>query len=84
VDFRGKKYLVGSSTAFAFNSLHSAKDYIFAQLMGGLVGALLVYGNYYHAIDIYEGGAGVRTLATAGFFSTYAVCANCPSLNNHI
>ncbi|KAG6860167.1 hypothetical protein C0995_014839 [Termitomyces sp. Mi166 len=46
--------------------------YIFAQLMGGLVGAALVYANYFHAIDIFEGGKGVRTLKTAGLFSTYA------------
>ncbi|KAF8345029.1 aquaporin-like protein [Amanita rubescens] len=47
--------------------------YIFCQLLGGLVGAAIIYGNYYHAIDIYEGGPGIRTLATAGFFSTYAL-----------
>jgi aquaglyceroporin related protein len=47
--------------------------YIFAQLMGGLVGAALIYANYFHAIDIFEGGRGVRTLSTAGLFSTYAV-----------
>ena len=41
--------------------------------MGGLAGAALVYANYYRAIDIFEGGAEVRTLATAGLFSTYAV-----------
>lgn len=42
--------------------------------MGGLVGAALVYANYFHAIDIFEGGQGVRTLKTASLFSTYAVC----------
>lgn len=47
--------------------------YILAQFMGGLVGAALVYANYFHAIDIFEGGRGVRTLNTAGLFSTYAV-----------
>ncbi|KAF5384163.1 hypothetical protein D9615_003364 [Tricholomella constricta] len=47
--------------------------YLFAQLMGGLVGAALVYANYFHAIDIFEGGRGVRTLKTAGLFSTYAL-----------
>ncbi|KAK2460762.1 hypothetical protein APHAL10511_007232 [Amanita phalloides] len=47
--------------------------YIFAQLMGGLVGAALVYANYFRAIDIFEGGGGVRTLKTAGLFSTYAL-----------
>ena len=47
--------------------------YIFGQLMGGIVGAALVYADYFHAIDIYEGGRGVRTLKTASLFSTYAV-----------
>ena len=47
--------------------------YIFAQLMGGIFGAALVYANYYHAINLFEGGSR-RTLATAGFFGTYAVC----------
>ncbi|KAG6878847.1 hypothetical protein C0992_007156 [Termitomyces sp. T32_za158] len=47
--------------------------YIFAQLMGGLVGAAIVYANYFHAIDIFEGGRGVRTLQTASLFSTYAM-----------
>lgn len=41
--------------------------------MGGVVGAALVYADYFHAIDIYEGGRGVRTLKTASLFSTYAV-----------
>ncbi|KAF8334403.1 aquaporin-like protein [Amanita rubescens] len=47
--------------------------YIFCQLMGGFVGAAIIYGNYYHAINIYEGGPEIRTLATAGLFSTYAL-----------
>ncbi|KAF8221181.1 aquaporin [Tricholoma matsutake] len=47
--------------------------YIFAQLMGGLVGSTMVYANYFHAIDIFEGGRGVRTLRTASLFATYAV-----------
>ncbi len=47
--------------------------YMFAQLMGGIFGAALVYANYYQAINIYEGGRGIRTLKTAGFFGTYAV-----------
>jgi len=47
--------------------------YMFAQVMGGLVGAGLVYANYIHAIDIFEGGREVRTLATASLFSTYAL-----------
>ncbi|KAF5339642.1 hypothetical protein D9758_015589 [Tetrapyrgos nigripes] len=47
--------------------------YILAQLMGGLVGGGIIYANYIHAIDIVEGGRGIRTLKTAGLFSTYAV-----------
>jgi len=47
--------------------------YITAQLFGAIVGAALVYANYFHAIDIFEGGRGVRTLKTAGLFSTYAL-----------
>lgn len=47
--------------------------YMMAQLMGALVGSALIYANYFHAIDIYEGGRGIRTQATASLFSTYAV-----------
>ncbi|KAF5392902.1 hypothetical protein D9757_001001 [Collybiopsis confluens] len=47
--------------------------YIFGQLMGGLVGGALVYADYFHAIDIFEGGRGIRTLKTASLFSTYAL-----------
>ncbi|KAG7095777.1 hypothetical protein E1B28_006481 [Marasmius oreades] len=47
--------------------------YCFAQLMGALVGAGIVYANYIHAIDIFEGGRHIRTLKTAGLFSTYAL-----------
>lgn len=47
--------------------------YIIAQVLGAWVGAAIVYGNYIHAIDIYEGGVGIRTLKTAGLFASYAV-----------
>ncbi|KAJ6508473.1 aquaporin [Mycena sanguinolenta] len=47
--------------------------YILAQVLGGLCGAGLVYANYFHAINIFEGGRDVRTLATASLFSTYAL-----------
>jgi len=47
--------------------------YIISQLLGGIIGAALVYWNYFHAIDIFEGGKGVRTLKTASLFSTYAL-----------
>lgn len=40
--------------------------------MGGIVGAAVVYANYFHAIDLFE-GHGVRTLSTASLFSTYSV-----------
>ncbi|KAJ7131731.1 putative aquaporin 4 [Mycena crocata] len=47
--------------------------FIFAQTLGGFIGAALVYANYFHAIDIFEGGAGIRTMKTAGVFGTYAL-----------
>ncbi|KAF7796448.1 hypothetical protein EIP86_007625 [Pleurotus ostreatoroseus] len=48
--------------------------YIFAQVMGGLCGAGLIYADYIHAIDIVEGGRHIRTVpGTAGLFSTYAL-----------
>ncbi|KAJ3512681.1 hypothetical protein NLJ89_g3385 [Agrocybe chaxingu] len=47
--------------------------YIFSQVMGGLVGAALVYAQYFHAIDIFEGGRHQRTQQTAGLFATYAL-----------
>ncbi|KAF6751659.1 aquaporin-like protein [Ephemerocybe angulata] len=46
--------------------------FILAQVLGALVGAALVYGLYFQAIDIFE-GAGVRTQATAGIFATYSL-----------
>jgi len=46
-----------------------------AQLLGALVGAAIVYATYFHAIDIVEGGRGIRTISgTAGLFATYPVC----------
>lgn len=49
--------------------------YILAQLLGGICGAGIVYANYYHAINLYEGGAGIRTISGTGdLFGTYAVC----------
>ena len=47
--------------------------FIFAQVMGALCGAAIVYANYFHAIDLFEGGRGNRTLSTASLFATYAV-----------
>ncbi len=48
--------------------------YIFAQVMGGVCGAGIIYANYIHAIDVVEGGRHIRTVpGTANLFSTYAV-----------
>ena len=44
-----------------------------SQLLGGICGAGIVYGNYLRAIDINEGGREIRTLATAGYFGTIPV-----------
>ncbi|KAJ6469522.1 aquaporin-like protein [Mycena sanguinolenta] len=46
--------------------------FIFAQTLGGFIGAAIIYANYFHAINIFEGGAGIRTLKTAGAFGTFA------------
>ncbi|KAJ7855667.1 aquaporin-like protein [Mycena leptocephala] len=45
--------------------------FIFAQTLGGFIGAAIVYANYFHAIDIFE-GSGIRTMKTAGVFGAYA------------
>ena len=49
--------------------------------MGAMCGAGVIYANYIHAIDIFEGGRNVRTVpGTAAIFSTYAVRAVWSSL----
>ncbi|KAL4874789.1 aquaporin-like protein [Aspergillus karnatakaensis] len=51
--------------------------YAVSQLLGGMCAAAIIYGNYKSAIDVYEGGSGVRTVpgysdtATGGIFCTY-------------
>ncbi|CDR42089.1 CYFA0S08e03488g1_1 [Cyberlindnera fabianii] len=49
--------------------------YIFAQGLGGYVGALLVYATYIQSINDFEGGNGVRSVygdtASAGIFCTF-------------
>ncbi|THH26530.1 hypothetical protein EUX98_g7663 [Antrodiella citrinella] len=52
-------------------------QYIAAQVMGGFIGAGLVYANYIHTIDLVEGSRHIRTVppetpGTAGWFATYA------------
>ncbi|KDQ17737.1 hypothetical protein BOTBODRAFT_172164 [Botryobasidium botryosum FD-172 SS1] len=47
--------------------------YILAQIVGAVCGAGIVYANYHTAIDLYEGGRGIRTVpGTAALFGTYA------------
>lgn len=49
--------------------------YLVAQVLGAMTAAAVVYGNYKSAIDVFEGGAGIRTVgldtSTAGIFCTY-------------
>jgi len=62
-------------------SWFKAFTYIFGQIIGAWLGALVVFANYSRAIDIFEGGTGQKTLKTAGLFSTYPLAyvssANC-------
>ncbi|KAH9464172.1 hypothetical protein Pst134EB_003706 [Puccinia striiformis f. sp. tritici] len=45
-----------------------------AQLTGSVTGAALTYWNYRHAIDLFEGGGGARTIEkTGGLFFTSAL-----------
>ncbi|SMR48555.1 unnamed protein product [Zymoseptoria tritici ST99CH_1E4] len=45
--------------------------YLIAQVLGAMCASGVVYANYYSAIDQFEGGSGIRTMATAGIFCTY-------------
>lgn len=51
--------------------------YVLAQTLGGFVASGIVYANYRSAIDVFEGGVGIRTVgletSTAGIFCTYSV-----------
>jgi len=47
--------------------------FIAAQTLGAMCGAGIIYANYFHAIDLFEGGRGIRTLSTASLFATYAL-----------
>ncbi|EIM85991.1 aquaporin [Stereum hirsutum FP-91666 SS1] len=44
--------------------------YIFAQFLGAWIGAMLVFANYFHAIDV---STGRTTPGTASLFGTYAL-----------
>lgn len=58
---------------------HKLPVYALAQILGAMLGAIVVYANYVSAIDLLEGGPGIRTVgidsatSTAGVFSTYPV-----------
>jgi len=49
--------------------------YMLAQVLGAMCAAGVVYANYKSAIDVFEGGADIRTVGTntssAGIFCTY-------------
>jgi aquaglyceroporin related protein, other eukaryote len=49
--------------------------YLVAQLLGAMAASAVVYANYKSAIDVFEGGANIRTVgtntSTAGIFCTY-------------
>ncbi|PFH53220.1 hypothetical protein AMATHDRAFT_1300 [Amanita thiersii Skay4041] len=47
--------------------------YILLQVLGSFSAAAVLYGNYYHAIDQFEGGDGSRTSNTSGLFGTHAL-----------
>ncbi len=64
-----------------------AVAYIFGQIIGAWLAALIVFANYSRAIDIFEGGNGQRTLKSARLFATYPVssCFSCsPTLSVRI
>ena len=51
--------------------------YILGQVLGAFFSSLFVYSNYFHAIYLFEGGKGVRTVpGTASLFATYSVSSN--------
>lgn len=49
--------------------------YMLAQVLGAMAASAIVYANYKSAIDLFEGGPGIRTVgletSTAGIFCTY-------------
>ena len=62
------------SAIFRGLSWKKVPQYIFGQVLGAFLGSLFVYSNYFHAIDLFEGGKGVRTVpGTASLFATYSV-----------
>ncbi|KAB5593834.1 membrane protein [Ceratobasidium theobromae] len=63
-----------SQAIFRGFSWKKVPTYILAQVLGACTGSGLVYANYHRAIDLYEGGQGVRTVpGTASLFATFAM-----------
>ncbi|CAE6487660.1 unnamed protein product [Rhizoctonia solani] len=63
-----------ASAIFRGFSWKKVPSYILAQVLGACTGAGLIYGNYLRAIDIFEGGMGVRTVpGSASLFTTFAM-----------
>lgn len=50
--------------------------YVLAQILGAFCASGVVYANYNSAIDVFEGGVGIRTVglptSSAGIFCTYS------------
>ena len=50
--------------------------YVLAQMLGAFCASGVVYANYKSAIDVFEGGVGIRTVglptSSAGIFCTYS------------
>jgi glycerol uptake facilitator-like aquaporin len=48
-------------------------EYVLPKIIGAWLEAIIVFANYFHAINIFEGQNGERTLSTGSLFATYAV-----------
>jgi aquaglyceroporin related protein len=62
-----------SMAAFGRFPWRKVPGYVLGQILGAWLGAIIVFANYFHAIDIFEGKKGRRTLSTGSLFGTYAV-----------
>ncbi|KAG0147489.1 hypothetical protein CROQUDRAFT_656049 [Cronartium quercuum f. sp. fusiforme G11] len=55
--------------------------FILAQFLGAFVGSAVIYLNYSHALFLFEGGSGVKTIKSGGMFFTtlldYISSLNC-------
>ncbi|CCU82913.1 unnamed protein product [Blumeria hordei] len=66
-----------TNCVFRKHPWHKFPVYLIAQVLGAFCAAGVVYANYKSAIDVFEGGVGIRTVpgysqnATAGIFATY-------------